>query len=132
MRDGASIRVSLNSPIFEGETLPTWIGALRGPPAILDASAVVHQSEKGERSIRLAVVNRSETESYTVALRIAFENVVADGADIEVHELWHEDVKARNGWGKENEVSVQTRTAKWNGSWTFREHSFTLLILRLR
>lgn len=96
MRDGTSIRVSVNSPAFEGETLPTWIGSLKGPPAVLDSSAVVHQSENGERSIRIAVVNRSETESYTVALRIAFENVAED---VEVHELWHADVKAKNGWG---------------------------------
>lgn len=129
MRDGTSVRVSVNSPTFDGETLPTWIGSLKGPPAVLDSSAVVHQSENGERSIRVAVVNRSETESYTVALRIAFENVAED---VEVHELWHEDVKAKNGWGKENEVSVQTRTAKWDGRWTFRAHSFTLLVLRLR
>ena len=84
--------------------------------------------ETKARSLRVAVVNRSETQSYEVPLRIAFELV---GAEVEVHELWHSDVKARNGWGKENEVSVKTRREKWGEKWTFREHSFTLLVIAL-
>jgi hypothetical protein len=40
--------------------------------------------------------------------------------EVEVHELWHEDVKARNGWGHEHEVSVKTRKAKWEGKWNIR------------
>ena len=64
-------------------------------------------------------------------MRVAFEDDSLKGKEVEVHELWHEDVKARNDWGKENEVSVKTRKEEWNGRWTFREHSFTLLVLEL-
>ena len=129
MRDGISVQTSLTSPKFAGETLPTWISSIRGHPNDLDASAVLFtDSTTATRSLRLAVVNRSETEAYDVPLRIAFEKIVGN---VEVHELWHADVKARNGWGHEDEVSVKTRSEQWTGRWTFKEHSFTLLVLTL-
>ena len=89
MRDGTSVQVSLSSPKFAGETLPTWITDIKGQPSILDASAVLQVSESGQRSLRIAVVNRSETESFRVPIRIAFEDF--QGTEVEVHELWHED-----------------------------------------
>ncbi|KAI1794400.1 glycoside hydrolase [Ganoderma leucocontextum] len=129
MRDGTSIDVSVTSPKFSGDTLPCWISTMKGFPSDLDVSAVLHSDpDTKSRSLRVAVVNRSETSSYDVPVRIAFERV---GAQAEVHELWHADVKARNGWGKEDEVSVRTRTGQWGGRCTFREHSFTLLVLQL-
>lgn len=129
MRDGVSVNLSVTSPKFAGETLPGWISTVKGLPNDLDASAVLYSDpETKARSVRVAVVNRSETKSYDVPLRIAFER---PGATVEVHELWHADVKARNGWRNENEVSVKTRREKWEGRWTFREHSFTLLVLSL-
>ena len=118
--------VSASSPKFSGETLPPWISSVKGPPKDLDASATLHVSEAGQKSVRIAVVNRSEKNAYTVPLRIAF---AGSPKEVEVHDLWHEDVKACNGWGKENEVSVKTRRVPWTGEWVFREHSFTLLVL---
>ena len=110
--------------------MPRWISDIKGFPNDLDVSAVLLTDPGAKtRSMRVAVVNRSETASYNVPIRIAFERV---GAQVEIHELWHPDVKARNGWGKENEVSVKQRTASWDGQWTFREHSFTLLVLPLQ
>ena len=129
MRSGTSVRVSLSSPTFAGETLPTWITEVKGQPSILDASAVLQVTESGKRSLRIAVVNRSETKSFRVPVRVAFEDVNLQDTSVEVHELWHEDIHAKNGWGSENEVSVQTSLATWEGEWTFKEHSFTLLIL---
>lgn len=130
MRDGTAVKLSLDSLTFAGETLPQWISTVKGQPNDLDASAVLHvDAGTGARSLRVAVVNRSEHEAYDVPIRVAFEHI---GAEVEVHELWHQDVRARNGWGKEDEVSVKTRTAKWDGRWTFREHSFTLLVLSLQ
>lgn len=127
MRGGTSVNLAVASPVYAGETLPQWISTVKGAPKDLDASAVVYvDPDTKARSLRVAVVNRSERESYDVALRVAFERI---GDDVEVHELWHADVKARNGWGKENEVSVKRRKEKWGGHWTFREHSFTLLVL---
>ena len=129
MRDGISVNVSVTSPSFSGETLPRWISSIKGSPEDLDVSAVLHTDTDTKLcSLRVAIVNRSETSIYDVPIRIAFESVCAE---VEVHELWHADVKAGNGWGKENEVNVKTRTQQWDGQWRFREHSFTLLVLRL-
>ena len=129
MRGGTSVRVSLVSPTFAGETLPQWISSIKGQPKDLDASAVVHvDKQTGARSLRVAVVNRNESRSYTAPIRVAFERV---GAEVDVHEIWHADVRAQNGWGQEEAVSVKTRRAKWEGRWQFREHSFTLLVISL-
>lgn len=130
MRDGISVRVSIDSPAFSGETLPTWISSIKEPPSELDVSAIIHTSLDGKRSLRVAVVNRSENQSFDVPIRVAFEETLS-GIEVEVHELWHQDVNARNDWGKEEEVSVKTRKKEWDGNWTFREHSFTLLVLTL-
>ena len=129
MRDGTSVQVSASSPKFEGETLPTWISKIKGFPDVLDVSAVLRTDPTTKvRSLRVAVLNRSETETYDVPLRVAFERVASD---VEVYELWHADVRARNGWEHEDEVSVKARREKWQGWWTFRAHSFTLLMLDL-
>ncbi|KAH9937983.1 glycoside hydrolase [Amylocystis lapponica] len=130
MRGGVAIRVSMTSPTtFPGETLPRWVSEVKGHPSELDASAVLHTDETGKRSLRIAVVNRSEANSYEVPVRVAFEDIV-DG-QVEVHDLWHEDVTAKNTWEKQ-EVKVKTRKETWNGKWTFREHSFTMLVLTLQ
>ena len=129
MRGGTAVQVSVASPKYAGETLPTWISEIKGQPSVLDASATVHMDANGAQSIRIAVVNRSETESFCIPLRIAFEGAGLQDTEVEVHELWHPEVNAKNGWGKENEISIRTSRARWSGEWTFREHSFTLLVL---
>lgn len=128
MRDGTAVRVSVTgAPSYAGETLPAWIGPVKGPPRELDVSAVL-----AGRSLRVAVVNRSETHAHTVPVRVAFADV-PPGAEVEVHEVWHQDVRAKNEWGaREREVAAVTRRAAWDGRWTFREHSFTLLVLPLQ
>ncbi|KAI0069537.1 glycoside hydrolase [Panus rudis PR-1116 ss-1] len=134
MRGGTSVRVSVDSPKFTGETLPTWISSIKGHPSELDASAVVVTSPEGKRSLRVAVVNRSETQSYNVPIRIAFDDPGSSSwgpREVEVHEVWHEDVKARNDWGNEYNVSVKTTKEPWTRRRVFREHSFALLVLDL-
>ena len=90
MRDGTSIKVSVNSPTFVGETLPTWISTIKGAPSELDVSAVLHtDSASGKRSLRIAVVNRSETQAFAIPVRVAFEDDSLKGKEVKVHELWH-------------------------------------------
>lgn len=128
MRGGVSIGLSLVSPSFSGETLPEWIGTVKDKPKHLDASAVLYTDpQSGKRSVRVAVVNRDEYNSYNVPVRVAFEQVFSE---VEVHEMWHADVKVKNGWDGEK-VNVRTWKEKWQGAWVFREHSFTLLVLDL-
>lgn len=123
----------VNGDRFSGETLPTWIGTTRGAPEVLDVSAVLcgGSQPNTRRSLRIAVVNRSRDKAYELPLRIAFESIPLD-SKVQVHEVWHEDVNARNGWGDdENKVAVKTWAEPWNGRWKFKEHSFTMLVLDL-
>lgn len=117
----------VNGDKYDGETLPTWISTIRGAPEVLDVSAVLCDVS-GKKSLRLAVVNRSRDKAYMVPIRIAFENACKE---VEVHEVWHADVNARNGWGEqfESNVAVRTWSESWQGKWQFKEHSFTLLVL---
>ncbi|KAI0318050.1 glycoside hydrolase [Amylostereum chailletii] len=131
MRDGSAVRVQISgtAPRFTGETLPTWISSVRGPSSVLDASAVLVGS-----SLRLAIVNRSLDEAFDVPLRLAFK-AVAD-KPLTVHEVWHPDAFARNGWGGDGElgpdnVVTKTWTEKWTGRYKFKAHSFTLLVFDL-
>lgn len=129
MRGGSSVRTSVSSPTFAGETLPTWISSIKGQPSELDVSAVLHTD--GKKQLCIAVVNRAEREVFTdVPVRVAFESE-GGSKDVEVHELWHEDLKAVNGFEDPDKVKVTTRKEKWAGKWTFKEHSFTLLVLDL-
>ncbi|KDQ49679.1 glycoside hydrolase family 51 protein [Jaapia argillacea MUCL 33604] len=126
MRGGTSIKVEVDSPVFEGETLPTWISTIKGKPKLLDVSATLHP-----KALCVAVVNRSEDTTYTdVPLRIAsWDAERVKVGRVEAHEIWHEDVKARNGWESKEEVAVKSSTEEWKGSWTFKKHSFTLLVI---
>jgi alpha-L-arabinofuranosidase len=125
-RGGTVIRVVLSSGAFSGETLPQWVGPVAGPRRELDVSAVVVDG----RSVRIAIVNRSESREYTdVPLRIL--GVDDTVKEVESHEMWDKDLKARNTWEEPNRVQVHTRRSQWEGKWTFRPHSFTLLVLDL-
>lgn len=132
-KDSPAVSVNakvVNGDKYDGETLPTWIGTIRGKPEVLDISAVlVRGAGNGptKRSLRLAVVNRSRDKSYNCPVRIAFES---SPKEVEVHEVWREDVNAVNGFDREN-MDVKTWTERWDGRWSFKEHSFTLLVLDL-
>lgn len=128
MRGGTSVRTSVSSPTFSGETLPGWISGIRGLPSQLDVSAVLQETVK--RRLCVAVVNRAEKEAFAdVPVRIAFENTKE--VDVEVHELWHEDLRAVNGWDDPENVKVVNRKDQWTEKWTFKAHSFTLLVIDL-
>jgi alpha-N-arabinofuranosidase len=134
MRDGISVSVSINSPTYAGETLPTWVGDVKGPSKVIDASAVMVTSASGGKSYRIAVINRSYDTAYEVPIRIAFASSVdGEGAkkvEVEARELYHPEVTAKNTFEKEDEVKLETtRKEGWEGKWRFREHSFTLLVI---
>ena len=115
MRSGTALRVALGSGAYSGETLPPWLGKIAGPRRELDASASLVTLPSGARSVRLAVVNRSETFEYkSVPIRLLGVNIKElQGGEVEVHELWHEDVNAKNTWEHPEVVTVQTKRAKW-------------------
>ncbi|TCD60771.1 hypothetical protein EIP91_009540 [Steccherinum ochraceum] len=123
MRGGTSIRTAVASPTFAGETLPTWISTVKGLSAHLDVSAVLHANPD---RVCIAVVNRAEKDAFVaVPVRIG-HGFDVDETEVEVHEMWHADVKAVNGWDDPDKVKVASRREKWTGQRTFREHSLTL------
>jgi alpha-N-arabinofuranosidase len=63
-----------------------------------------------------------------VPVRVAFARL---GAQVAVHELWHDDVQAKNSWARPDEVAVASRTEEWTGAFTFRAHSFVMLVFDL-
>ncbi|KAI0690402.1 glycoside hydrolase superfamily, partial [Cerioporus squamosus] len=75
MRAGFAVNLSVTSPKSLGRHC--HVGShVKGLPNDLDASAVlVHRPATKASSLRVAVVNRSETQSYEVPLRVAFETV---------------------------------------------------------
>lgn len=130
MRGGTSIRTSVSSPKFTGETLPAWIPTIKGPPSELDVSAVIHRNYSGQNKTKLclAVVNRSRDRAFKdVPVSVAFED--ARDLEVEVCEMYETDLRAVNGWEDKERVGFTTRKERWSEKWTFREHSFTLLVI---
>lgn len=123
---GTAVRVSFGGgPTYNGETLPEWAGRVRGEPDVLDASAVLSDHDvEGKRTLRVAVVNRSLNKDLTVPVRVAFET---PGKKCVVREVWHEDAWATNEWDKPENVGIRTEEREWDGVYTFKAHSFTLL-----
>ncbi|KAH8092187.1 glycoside hydrolase [Cristinia sonorae] len=134
MRGGTSLRTSTaSSPRFTGETLPEWIGTIKGAPSELDVSAVLHSSSSNRQRLCVSVVNRAEHTAFEdIALRVPFEEGKRlEGVEVEVNEMWEEDLGAVNGFENPERVVVKTRKERWSGRWTFKEHSFTLFVFDL-
>lgn len=122
---GLSLNVHVNSPSYEGPTVPTWIKQLDKyePEAskltkFIDVSAVYVADAK---EIRVAIVNRHDTEDFTVPFVFARE------ADIEgqvrVHEVWGEQLGFSNGFDSEKVKTVE-RMIVWEGQYLLKKHSF--------
>nr|GAT43895.1 glycoside hydrolase family 51 protein [Mycena chlorophos] len=95
---------------YAGETEPLFIAKLakhtpqgRKPTRWLDVSAVL--SPDG-REIRIAIVNRHATKSFSVPLAIALPPIAT--SEVTIHEVYHPDLAARNGWDGDK-VQVATR-----------------------
>ncbi|KAI0027414.1 glycoside hydrolase [Vararia minispora EC-137] len=137
MRDGISVPVHIggSAPVYAGDTLPVWTSLARGAQNVLDASAVLCPSAEGRKSLRIAVVNRDLEAAFEhVPIRIAFRDVLP--ATVQVYEVWHDDAFARNGWGEEggpmqDNVVTKTWSEQWTGVYTFKPHSFTLLVVEV-
>lgn len=129
------VRTAPRAGSYTGETLPVWLGEIAGARRELDVSAVIVDLPNSKRSVRLSVVNRSEDYDYTdIPVRLLGLDVdtTADAQlEVEAHEIWHADVRATNTWDKPETVSETTRRGPWVGRWTFRAHSFTLLVIDL-
>lgn len=123
--------VVLGSPSYTGITVPPFVQKLDAhTPAqasltkLIDVSAVLAppgpSSPNRRAEIRVAILNRSATESFDVPIR--FAHVELEG-EIEVHEVYHEDLKAANTFESE-QVKTATRREPFSGSYRLKAHSF--------
>ncbi|KAH6902692.1 glycoside hydrolase family 51 protein [Coprinopsis sp. MPI-PUGE-AT-0042] len=86
---------------------PTKPGILRLQP----------QTPQGGQEIRVALLNRHASEEFTVP--ILFGPAVSLNETVKVYEIWHEDIKATNGFDGEK-VKTQQREDKFEGSYKLR------------
>jgi alpha-N-arabinofuranosidase len=110
---------------------PTYRIGNRAPLPYLDTSAT-YDAKSGV--VYVNVLNRSEKQD--IAARV--ENVTGQvGADVEVWELNHADLKATHTFGDDKKVRPATRTVRAaianNGfRYTFPKHSLTILRVPVR
>ncbi|KAF9558449.1 glycoside hydrolase family 51 protein [Agrocybe pediades] len=130
---GSSLNIHVGgSPTYSRETVPKFIHDLdaHAPESakgtkLIDVSAVL--SEDG-KEVRVAVVNRSDEEEFTVPILFGPETQVKD--EVTVHEVWHEDLRAKNGFDGQN-VKTVVRTEAWKGIYVLKKHSFQILVFTL-
>ncbi|KAK0438303.1 glycoside hydrolase family 51 protein [Armillaria borealis] len=128
---GASLAVHVNSPVYTGPTVPTWIKQLdtHMPDAAkltkyIDVSAVYVEESK---EVRVAVVNRHESEDFTVS--IIFAQPVGE-KKVKVYEVWSPHLGDTNGFEGEKVSTVQ-KEVDWEGSYVLKKHSFQVLVFKL-
>ncbi|KAG8855312.1 hypothetical protein FRB96_007110 [Tulasnella sp. 330] len=126
----SSLQLHVQSPCYEGVTLPHWIGTVRreGGCKWIDASAVLSGSSGSpERSIRVALVNRHKTESFAVYLNFLGPKAPTE---IDIHEMYHQDPVAKNSFEEPENVKVEKRSEAWNdGRIVLKKHSFVLVCI---
>ncbi|KAJ6585910.1 glycoside hydrolase family 51 protein [Mycena capillaripes] len=117
---------------YTGPTVPPFVARLTAhtPPSArltkwIDASAVL--SPDGAQ-VRLAIVNRHQSQSFSVPIEFGF-GVKVEGR-VEVHEVWSEDLRERNGFEGEKVRSVE-RSLEWEGVYECKRHSFQVLVFTL-
>lgn len=131
---GSSLDVYVTTPsnsdsgIYTGPTVPKFVQDLtvhtpdsRKLTKYVDVSTVLATTDSGTRQIRIAIVNRNETEEYDVPIILGRDVSVKEL--IEVHEVWHEDLKATNWFGDEK-VKAAKREEKFTGTYHLKRHSF--------
>ncbi|GLB43090.1 putative glycoside hydrolase family 51 protein [Lyophyllum shimeji] len=135
---GSSLDVHVTIPrpdaVYTGPTVPSFVQDLtvHTPDSAkltkyVDVSAVL-ASKDDRREIRVAIVNRSDTESFKVPILFGPNAVVA--SSIRVHELWSADLKASNGF-EEEKVKTVVRDEEFLGTYTLKKHSFQVLAFTL-
>ncbi|KAJ3560185.1 hypothetical protein NP233_g11003 [Leucocoprinus birnbaumii] len=137
---GSSLDVYVTTPadnkpstIYNGPTVPKFVQDLtpdtpdsKKLTKFVDVSAVLATNGSGTREIRIAIVNKHEAEEYQVPIVLGREVNLA-GQEIDVYEVWNEDLKATNWFGKET-VKTEKRKEKFTGVYRLKKHSFQILV----
>lgn len=130
---GASLSVHVTSPnpltVYSGPTVPSFIKDLTVHTPdfskltkFVDVSAVLADGGQGLQEIRVAIVNRSDVESYEVPILFG-PNVKGLGEKITIHEVWSENLSDGNNFEVEN-VKTLTRVETLSGTYQLKKHSF--------
>lgn len=136
---GESLNLHVATPLYKGDTRGgnmniEWLKDVDHNISMLDCSAAIH-----DKSIILAVVNRSLTEEATTKISISAD-LKHINPNANKYVVYHEDVNAINTFDAPENVTVEeTSTAldfvSINGEATvtisFKKHSFTLLEILL-
>ncbi|KAF7327234.1 Glycoside hydrolase family 51 protein [Mycena kentingensis (nom. inval.)] len=122
--------------VYDGPTEPAFIANLAKhapsagkPTKWIDVSAVLSADEK---QIRIALLNRHDSKAFSVPIVFALAGKQL-GADVTVHEVYHEDLGAKNGWDGEKVKTVVRREVweKEKGVYEAKAHSFQVLVFDL-
>ena len=129
---GASLSVHVTTPspdhVYSGPTVPKFVHDLtvRTPSfskstKFVDVSAVLAVVSQNIKEIRIAIVNRSDSVDFEVP--ILFGPAVSVQNEVTVHQVWHEDIRARNGFDEEK-VKVAVTMERFTGIFKLKKHSF--------
>ncbi|ESK91159.1 glycoside hydrolase family 51 protein [Moniliophthora roreri MCA 2997] len=134
LMQGTSLNVHVESDSYDGTTVPPFIQNLdKTAPSsskltkYIDVSAVL--SADGQE-VRVAIVNRHETEEYDVPVRFGPVGEVL-GDNVKVYEVWSEDLKDSNGFDGEKVKTIE-KEVKWKGKYRLKAHSFQVLVFRIK
>jgi alpha-L-arabinofuranosidase len=128
---GSSLDIHVSTPsqdlVYTGPTKPDFVKDLtvHTPDSAkltkyVDVSAVL-ASTAGGREIRVALLNRHASEEFTVPILFGPAVTLKDG--VKVYQIWHEDIKATNGFEGEK-VKTEEREETFEGSYKLKKHSF--------
>ncbi|KAF8589969.1 glycoside hydrolase family 51 protein [Ramaria rubella] len=134
---GTSLDLTVLSSSYTGPTVPSFVQSLTAhtsPPTrltkLIDASAVL--APHGTH-VRLALLNRSATQSFDIPVRFAdgaHGPRVEHGCEVEIHEVWHNDLKAGNSF-EDEKVRTRTRKEVFTGTYHLKANSFQIIIFPL-
>ncbi|KAK7204875.1 glycoside hydrolase superfamily [Myxozyma melibiosi] len=128
---GKSLALHVGSPMYEGPLDNThgdipWLQDIESGIPMLDVSAALN-----DKKIYLSVVNRSETEAIKTRINLLGEYE----EKVHVWSVYHEDVRAKNSFENPTNVGIEEweyGLGEVKEGVVFREHSYTLLELRLK
>ncbi|KAF5346825.1 hypothetical protein D9756_010564 [Leucocoprinus leucothites] len=146
---GSSLDVYVTTPsgnpsstIYTGPTVPKFVQDLtphtpdsKKLTKFVDVSAVLATTPSttsggpGGREIRIAILNKHEAEEYDIPIVFGRE-VELVGQEIDVYEVWHENLKATNWFGEEKVKTVK-RKEKFEGVYRLKKHSFQILVFTI-
>ncbi|KIO29599.1 hypothetical protein M407DRAFT_70313 [Tulasnella calospora MUT 4182] len=138
-----ALDLHVESPSYNGETLPKWIGGLRDTHNLapkckyIDASAAFFPGD--QERVAISIVNRHPTEITTVAIKFFRYQSGEQGSlrgEYEVYSVYHHSVDAMNTFEDPNNVAIEEARGTWKDGneihLTMKEHSSAMLVVPLR